>query len=148
MNHLSFLNSLLADIQLLQVFGLVIPVACLTLSFGLIIAIFHYRNKEQERWHATVRAALDKGVPIPGMPGPWVPDAKTVREKQRMGFLVGGLVNIAIGIGVYAGLSSMQGASSTRYFGLIPGLIGVALFLSGLIFCRKDPNSGDQAPHS
>jgi hypothetical protein len=138
--------SLLAAFQLLPAIGLMIPVACLALSSLLIIVILHYQNRERERWHATVRLALEKGVPIPAMTGSSTPSPEVIREKQRLGFVVGGLVNIAIGIGVFAGLSSLEGASQTRYFGLIPGLIGVALLACGLIFFRKPPTPGDQAP--
>ncbi len=141
-------QNLLATGSLLPSFALMFPVVCLVIAGMMVVVILNFQNKERERWHATVRLAMEKGVTIPGMTNPTVQDAQTAREKQRIGFVVAGLVNMAIGVGVFMGLSGMEGASQTRYFGLIPGLIGVALLLSGLMFFRKRSDVGDQAPRS
>jgi hypothetical protein len=52
------------------------------------------------------------------------------RVKAREGLKVGGLINIAVGIGLTAMLYSLPGRDNSPYLvGLIPGLIGVAMLL-------------------
>jgi hypothetical protein len=61
-----------------------------------------------------------------------------------MGFVTAGLINIAVGIGLYIGLAHLPGgAQEVRYFALIPGLVGAALLIVGLIYAssyRKAPD--------
>ena len=140
--------------------GMMIPIVILALIFGLIATSLYFRGKERERWHETVRLALEKGHPIPNMnevlsaPIAQALSARLApecRHRQRMGLVTGGLVNIAVGIGLYYGLSEMPGVQFARYFALIPGLIGVALLLSALIdavFSDKPSDSGNDTPRS
>jgi hypothetical protein len=68
-----------------------------------------------------------------------------------MGLVTGGLVNIAVGVGLYFGLSEMPEVHFARFFALIPGLIGVALLTSALLdalFSDKPSDSGNDAPRS
>ncbi len=140
--------------------GMMIPIVILALVFGLIATNLYFKSKERERWHETVRLALEKGHPIPNMnealsapieqalTSRLAPDS---RQKQRMGLVTGGLVNVAVGIGLYFGLSEMPGVQFARFFALIPGLIGVALLISALIdaiFSDRHSDSGNDAPRS
>jgi hypothetical protein len=110
------------------------------------------KNQERERWHETARRALEKGVPVPNMPQPAPPlHFQGSRHRQRMGLITGGLVNVAIGIGVYLGLSAIEDAREARLFGLIPSFIGVALILGAaidILLSRKFPDPGDPSPKS
>lgn len=135
-----------------------IPLAALALAAIIVISAHGFKNAERQRWHETARIALEKGLPIPSMPDPddcsnssdkpWAAG----RQKQVMGFVTAGLINMAVGIGLYFGLAHLPGgAQEIRYFALIPGLIGGALLIVGLIYaslCRKAPDSGDLPPQS
>ena len=122
--------------------GMMIPILILALVFGLVATSLYFRGKERERWHETVRLAMEKGHPIPNLTEELsTPIAEALsarlapasRHKQRMGLVTGGLVNIAVGVGLYFGLSEMPEVHFARFFALIPGLIGVALLISALI---------------
>ena len=140
--------------------GMMIPILILALVFGLIATSLYFKSKERERWHETVRLALEKGHPIPNMAEALsAPVAEALcarlapesRHKQRMGLVTGGLVNIAVGIGLYFGLSEMPEVRFARFFALIPGLIGVARLISALIdslISARKPDSGNDAPKS
>jgi len=57
--------------------------------------------------------------------------ARAQAIKQREGLKIGGLVNIAVGVGLYLLMRNVGGPTMV---GAIPGLIGVALLAYGLIF--------------
>lgn len=61
-----------------------------------------------------------------------VAEAKSI-AKKREGYLVGGLVNIAIGIALVFFLSAISDQKPVGLVGLIPGLIGVALIISAYL---------------
>jgi Na+-transporting methylmalonyl-CoA/oxaloacetate decarboxylase gamma subunit len=57
--------------------------------------------------------------------------------KKREGYLVGGLVNIGIGIGLIAFLAEISHDRAVGLVGLIPALIGVALLISAYLAVPK-----------
>jgi hypothetical protein len=131
---------------------MMLPIS-LFIVMGIVgIVALAMKNMERGRWHETARIALEKGVPVPNMPvAPLVVNAPLSQHKQRMGLITGGLVNIAIGIGVYLGLSSIDDAREARLFGLIPSFIGVALIAGAAIdihLSRKLTDPGDTTPKS
>jgi hypothetical protein len=94
----------------------------------------YFRNQEEKRMHETARLALERGQPIPTFSPGWAaPQTPAARQNSWIGLLIGGLVNIAVGSGLYVMLASMPGAYVARYCALIPGLVGVALLLASLI---------------
>jgi hypothetical protein len=131
---------------------MMLPISIFVIMGIIAVVGMAMKNQERERWHETARLAIEKGVPVPSMPLAAPPvNVPLSRHKQRMGLITGGLVNIGVGIGVYFGLSAIQGASETRFWGLIPALIGVALILGALIdilLSRKFPDPGDVLPKS
>jgi hypothetical protein len=156
-------SQLLADInpgEFVPLAGMMIPIVILALVIGLVATVMYFRGKERERWHETIRLSIEKGQPVPKLQeelgGPLAEAlsarlAPESRSRQRMRLVTGGLVNIAIGIGLYFGLSEVPDAHFARFFALIPGLIGVALLLSALIdalLSNKHTDSGNDAPRS
>jgi hypothetical protein len=121
----SVLGPLLPIISVLAVFGM--PV----LVVGLFVFLRHRRNR---MLHETLRAMVEKGVPIP----PELLSGKGAAlasgsSGARHGYqdLRNGLILIALG----AGLFFMVGK-----VGLIPGFIGVAMIIAWLIGGRtKNP---------
>ena len=64
-------------------------------------------------------------------------EAKRLANK-REGYMVGGLINIGIGVALMIFLSEVAESRAVGTVGLIPGLIGVALLISAfLIVPRK-----------
>jgi len=112
--------------------GIVITVVAIV--GGLITA-----NRRQAMWHETARVALEKGQPMPKSPDD---EAEVEAEKNSEGGDIrAGLILIAVGGGLYLFLSNI-GGGKVGYVGAIPGFIGVALLLFGLLslaFKRKDP---------
>jgi Flp pilus assembly protein TadB len=59
------------------------------------------------------------------------------RTKKREGMKIGGLINIAVGVGLIIFLRALTGPSGPYLCGLIPGLIGVALLTYALLLAPK-----------
>ena len=94
------------------IIGLVLPIA----------AIYFY-HRRQQLWHETARIALEKGQPLPMLPE----NVSTVKSPGND--IRSGLILIAVG----AGLIVFFYYSWLRYLGAIPGCIGVALLLYGVL---------------
>jgi len=130
--------------------AIIIPVVAIVI--GGIIAIFgmYFENRRRALWHETARVALEKGQPLPGSELDGV--AKLVQATQQSSGdsgsksdFRGGLVLIGVGAGLYLFLNEM--IPPVRYVAAIPGFIGVALVLHGLlhaVFSRKKSASDDR----
>ena len=57
--------------------------------------------------------------------------------KKREGMKIGGLINIAVGVGLMIFLRALVGDEPVYLCGLIPGLIGVALLIYVLLLAPK-----------
>jgi hypothetical protein len=57
--------------------------------------------------------------------------------KKREGMKLGGLINIAVGVGLLIFLRALVHDAPVYLCGLIPGLIGVALLTYGLVLAPK-----------
>lgn len=107
------------------------------LSFTILLIIFGLKfvQRRQELWHETARVALEKGQPLPPLPQ----DMKPAKEPDRATDFRTGLVMIATGAGLYLFFAAF--IAPLRFLAAIPGFIGVALLLFGLLnawFGRKD----------
>ena len=140
---------ILADSIPALIYVLTIPA-----TFGLlVVGILSYcRNKEDQRRHETARLALERGQPIPGLAVSSLRnDLCNGRQRSWIGLMVGGMINLAVGIGLYLMLCAIPGAYSVRFCSLIPGLIGVALLACALIvalFSRTTSDAGGRPPMS
>jgi len=106
---------------------------------GLIIA-YH----RQKQWHETARLALEKGQPLPASQEAAPPPRKT--SSGIGGDIRAGLILIAVGAGLYIFLGTLVG-QALGYVGAIPGFIGIALLLYGLLSAllkRNDPPPTDR----
>ena len=59
------------------------------------------------------------------------------RRKKSEGMKIGGLINIAVGVGLMVFLRALVGNEPVYLCGLIPGLIGVALLTYALLLSPK-----------
>lgn len=94
-----------------------------------ILAAFISAYRRQKLWHETARIALEKGQPLP----PLSNEDKPKSERRDAGSDIrNGLILIAVGGGLYLFMGNVAG-ENISHVGAIPGLIGVALLLFGLI---------------
>ena len=128
-----------------------IPIAGMAFVLGIIlIGALEKAHREKLR-HDTIQRALEKGQPLPpelfGQPGKSLPPeffqqfAPRARDDRR-----GGLIAIAVGIGVFVFFSAMQSEGvpdGVKWLGLIPGLIGIALLINWA-FERGGKNDQDK----
>ena len=125
--------------------AVIVPVAGMIFA-GVIGGFAMYNHHRREAmWHELARLALEKGQPIPQPPpnisGLLTGAERDVRGSRGRGYMVGGLINIAIGAGLFIALSQIS--KPTAYFAAIPFFIGIALLLAAFIdraFSRKDGN--------
>jgi hypothetical protein len=146
MNHLAFPLHLpiLANTYPPFVYALMVPVAALVFAMLVIGIGAYFRNKEDQRRHETARLALERGQPVPGFAEPWQRSgAYNVSPKSWIGLMAGGMINLAVGIGLYFTLVSIPGAYVARYCSLIPGLVGVALLACALIVALSSRSKSD-----
>src|SRR6185369_4517491 len=90
------------------------------------------KSRERQMWHETARLALEKGQPLPPLPTK-SEEHRRFRERHEKNDLRAGLIMIGIGAGIFLFLAS-TGNGEARFIGTIPGFIGVARLLSGVIY--------------
>jgi len=117
-----------------------IPIFGIVGVFGggtVICAMFFYfRHRRNKMLHETLRAMIDKGVPIPPelLAAPQQNAPPRPRNDLRMG-----LVLIAIGFGLSSFIPGPE-----RKFGFIPLFIGLAFVISFLIAWKMEQKKKDQ----
>lgn len=119
---------------------IIIPIAAMILAGVIIVTTMYFGHRRQELWHQTARIALEKGQPLPPLPegtgfGDAASAAKGANNPPRWrGYLIGALINLAIGAGLFVSLSQIAGTPfNLGYLGCIPGFIGIALLLGAAI---------------
>lgn len=138
MNYL--FESLFGAISLAQLIPIVAIAGGLLVASIAIIGGLLTAHRRQQMWHETARIALEKGQPLPPMP-----DDEELESKpaERGGDIRVGLILIAVGAGLYVFLGQLV-SRNLGYVGAIPGFIGIALLLFGLLnlfLHRNDPPS-------
>lgn len=127
-NRQSFLMNLIPIVAILMVFGM--PIA-------IVGMFFYFRHRKTRMLHETLRAMVEKGIPIPpelfsGPPnvrGTNLPMPPIIHREKK------DLRNGVILIGVGAGVTAVAGKA-----GLIILFIGVAMVVVGLIE-KKDKSN-------
>lgn len=135
-SNLTSLPTAVLDLQPWSI-TLIIPIAGMILAGVIIVTTMYFGHRRQELWHQTARLALDKGQPLPPLPEGNMGrgDATAASNQPRWrGYLIGGLINLAIGAGLFVSLSHIAGTPfNVGYLGCIPGFIGIALLLGAAI---------------
>lgn len=118
-----------------HLYGLIGLIGGLLVAIIVPTAAMYFHHRRQQLWHETARIALEKGQPVPPRPRSdeemeLTPPAGVAydewlaakRAQQWRHDIKGGLVLIAVGVGLYLMLGS-------SYLGAVPGMIGVALLV-------------------
>lgn len=117
--------------------AIVVPLFGLIFAGVIIVTTMYFQHRRTELWHQTARIALEKGQPLPAMPDSFAPNNPGCgsRDQPRWrGYLIGGLINLGVGAGLYLALSQISNTPfNVGYFGFIPLFIGVALLLGAVI---------------
>jgi len=157
------MNLNLAPTYLAEIFGfsgfeispLLVPIAAIVLAGVIVVSGMYFTHQRRRLWHETARLALEKGQPLPpaetdeagqpaqlAQPPPGAPRAT--------GDFRAGLILVGTGAGLYLFLGTFLG-KGLGYVGAIPGFIGVALLLHGLlslVLGQKKPTPEDLRPKS
>ena len=123
--------------------AIIVPVAGLVFAGVIVVTMMYFKHRQQELWHQTARIALEKGQPVPSFydgagfaaAAAAVKAATAANNQPRWrGYLIGGLINLGVGAGLFVALSQISGTSfNVGYFGCIPGFIGIALLVGAAI---------------
>ena len=109
--------------------AVVVILGGLSIAAIVVLGAFISVYRRQKLWHETARIALEKGQPLPRLSDEDKPKSahRSASEDIRAG-----LILIGVGGGLYLFLGGV-GGNTISHVGAIPGLIGVALLLFGLI---------------
>jgi hypothetical protein len=113
--------------------------AIIAIAGGMLIAIVAIvgglitANRRQAMWHETARIALEKGQPLPRLPEDEEPAPSATRSvRDGRNDIRSGLIMMGVGAGLYLFLGKFIN-DNLGLVGAIPGFIGAALFVFGLI---------------
>lgn len=137
---MQILDSILGSLPFNQLIPIVSIVGGMLIASICIIGGLITANRRQAMWHETARIALEKGQPLPRLPED---EDEPKRDRSPANDIRAGLVLIAVGAGLFLFLGGL-GAAKVGMVGAIPGLIGVALLLFGIVTAmmkRNDPPS-------
>jgi len=121
---------------------IVVPVAGCIMIAAIVITPFWFKARERRELHSTLRAAIEKGQPVP----PEVIEAMTRAVKTpptRLRDLRTGVIWLAIGLGI-AGATYFGDFHSDHDFegfgfACIPAVIGLAFIVLSFFNPNKDP---------
>jgi purine-cytosine permease-like protein len=124
-----------------------LPLLIVGIVFTAVVAIifisFYFGNQRRQQWHETARIALEKGQPIPTQPAPKWADARDAnRPGSGRNDIRAGLILIAVGCGLYFGFTTGDLRGVPLIGAYVPGFIGVALLLNGIITAATGPKHG------
>jgi len=140
MTHLAY--SLFGSEEVFTNYGLWIFLSVGAVSlFGVFIPLVSWidsRRKEREAFYKAEtfrRLAETSGEGAKAAIELLRTESRLERLKHRQGILLGGMINIGVGVGLTIFLGSLKGigAHSPYLCGLIPGFIGVAMLIYGLV---------------
>lgn len=140
----SLFSQLLADFSSIPWVAIVSIIGSFLMGPVVIFIVFRSIQHRHQLWHDTARIALEKGQPLPPMPADVAPPPPT--ESKPSNDIRTGLILIATGAGLFLFLNALVGRG-LGLVGAIPGFIGVALLLFGLVNAATR-RGGPPAGHS
>ena len=136
------------------IFALAIPIVAIVggITAGIIKSLGRQRLIELAQRERI--AAIERGVdpsklaPLPlaaldDEPETWHMSQYDRDRRRAQGLMIGGIITIAVGLGVMAFLNEVQSNDHVWAVGIIPATVGVALLLSSfLVRPRRNGGSG------
>lgn len=118
--------------------AIIVPVAGMILGGVMAITAMYFRHLRQQLWHETARLALEKGQPLPAAPE--MERRFQVRVKREKNDVRTGLILLAVSGGIFVFLRAV-GEREAAAVAAIPGFIGLALLLFGVIAAATSKNN-------
>lgn len=115
--------------------GLLVPIIALLMPIAIVGIVMYFRAKSRAEVQKTIRLAIEKGQPLPKEYLDSLQKTDVRRVKSPMDDVRTGLILMAVGIGLSVFSFMKEGYVGGNLAGIaaIPGFIGVALFILGLI---------------
>jgi hypothetical protein len=126
----SLFSEFLATISDIPWVAIVAIVGSFLMGPVVVFIVFQSIQRRHQLWHETARVALEKGQPLPPMPADVAPPPPT--ETKPSNDIRTGLILIATGAGLFIFLNTLVGRG-LGLVGAIPGFIGLALLLFGIL---------------
>jgi len=126
----SLFSHFLANISDIPWVAIIAIVGSFLMGPVVIFIVFQSIQRRHQLWHETARVALEKGQPLPPMPADVAPPPPT--EIKPSNDIRTGLILIATGAGLFIFLNTLVGRG-LGFVGAIPGFIGIALLLFGIL---------------
>jgi hypothetical protein len=121
--------------------ALAIPIVVFSCPVAIVGLVAYFRARKQKQLHETLRAMIEKGVPIPPelLRSPTAaPDASEAGRDDPQTALRQGLFLVALGVGIGAWL--LIKSSDSWGLGFIPFLIGLAFLAEWRLEKRSKPS--------
>ena len=128
---------------LVPLVALLIPISALVMV--IFIRWFEERRKERESFHRTEllkRIAESQGDAAQKVLEMMREEEHAAQIRRREGVKLGGLVTLAVGIGLMAFLTLVNSREPIWLVGLIPALVGAALLVYILLLAPKPKQEG------
>ncbi|HTO89650.1 MAG TPA: DUF6249 domain-containing protein [Candidatus Sulfotelmatobacter sp.] len=140
----------------LMIFSVPIVAIIGGITMGIVRTLARQRMVElaQQERIAAIQRGVDPGKlpPIPAGSDDWDDPSAMFRSfddisrRRSQGLMIGGIVTLFTGIGLSAMLIVMHTGDNAWAIGLVPGLIGLALILSGLLVRPRGDGQRPNAP--
>ena len=130
-----------------DIVALFIPIIAIFMSLliPIVFAVVDYKRRKNivEAHHKERLAAIERGMEIPPLPESFYLSMKPAR---RSSYLLPGLIWLFVGVGLFVALGAVAG-EDVRYFGAIPGGVGLAFLIYYAVEGRKQrPEATPQPP--
>lgn len=125
--------------------ALLIPIIAILMPVFIIGIIMYFRAKDRAETQKTIRLAIEKGQPLPPeyldslqKAGPAINKIKTPTNDIRSGLI---LMAVALGLVVMDYVGNDYAFETLSGIAAIPGFIGVALLIMGIVGLNSQKKS-------
>ncbi|MCV2362817.1 DUF6249 domain-containing protein [Paucibacter sp. DJ1R-11] len=132
-------------LDLRHIVPFLVPIVALLIPIVAIVMGVQSKMRRDQLLHETLRQLADKGQPLPpellGQLGVDMGLRTQAPRVRAFNSLLGGAVNVALGLALALMFYAMQPGSWLWAIGCLPGFIGLALLLVWWVETRSEKNS-------